>query len=216
MSDSYFQSRFPPDPRRETLWRALVRYCFQAKVAPSHTVLELGAGYGHFINNIKAARRIALEQWDGFPGYLQPGIEFHVGAVDDLQFLADNSLDFVFASNLFEHVTQEDFASVLKQLRTKLRPGGTLNLLQPNYRFAYREYFDDYTHRTVYSDVSICDFLRANAYEILDCQPRFMPLTIKSKFKVSPFLIRMYLMSPIKPMGKQMLVQARPVPPPAP
>lgn len=210
MSDGYFESRFTPDPRRETLWRALVRYYFQAKVAPSDTVLELGAGFGHFINNIQAARRAALDQWEGFLKYLKPGIESHVGAVTDLNFVADNSVDFVMASNLFEHVSQEDFASVLKQLRTKLRSGGTLNLLQPNYRFAYREYFDDYTHRTVYSDVSMVDFLRANGYEILDCQPRFLPLTIKSRLPVSPFLLRMYLLSPVKPLGKQMLVQARP------
>ena len=210
MSSTYFEARFVPDPRRETLWRALVRYYFQAQVDPSHTVLELGAGYGHFINNIAAARRIALDQWEELPRHLRPGVECQVGAVTELGFIADRALDFVFASNLFEHLPQEDLASVLEQLRIKLRPGGTINLLQPNYRFAYREYFDDYTHRTVYSDVSICDFLRANSYEVIDCKPRFMPLTIKSRFKVSTFLIRMYLLSPVKPLGKQMLVRARP------
>ncbi|MBI2685003.1 MAG: class I SAM-dependent methyltransferase [Acidobacteria bacterium] len=210
MSDTYFESRFTPDPRRETLWRALIEYHFQSLIGPSDTVLELGAGYGHFINNVKAARRIALDQWDRFPNFLQPGIEAHVGEVNDLTFIEDHSLDFVFASNLFEHVSQEDFASVLAQLRQKLRPGGTFSVLQPNYRFAYREYFDDYTHRTVYSDLSICDFLQANAYEVLDCHPRFMPLTIKSRLKVSPLLIRLYLALPIRPMGKQMFVRARP------
>jgi hypothetical protein len=33
---------------------------------------------------------------------------------------------------------------------------------------------------------------------------------LKSRLKVSPLLIRMYLLSPFKPLGKQMLVQARP------
>jgi hypothetical protein len=99
--------------------------------------------------------------------------------------------------------------SVLHQLKKKLKSGGTLTLLQPNYRFAYREYFDDYTHVTVYSDIGICDFLNANGFEVIECQPRFMPLTIKSRFKVSPLLIRAYLLSPIKPMGKQMLIRAR-------
>lgn len=68
----------------------------------------------------------------------------------DLEFLKPSSVNFVFASNLFEHVTQEAFASVLQQLKNALAPGGTLNILQPNYYYAYREYFDDYTHRTVF------------------------------------------------------------------
>lgn len=210
MSDAYFETRFTPDSRREALWQALINYHFQAQVDPSHTVLELGAGFGHFINNIKAARRIALDQWDGFPAYLKPGIEPHVGSVSDLSFLEDNSVDFVLASNLFEHVPQESFASVLNQLKAKLRSGGTINLLQPNYRFAFREYFDDYTHTTIYSDISLTDFLGANGFNVLHSEPRFMPLTIKSRFPVSSFLIKMYLMSPVKPMGKQMLIRATP------
>jgi SAM-dependent methyltransferase len=210
LSNSYFQTRFTPDPRREILWRSLVQYYFQSQIAPTSCVLELGAGYGHFINNVRAARRIAQDQWPDFMKYLAAGVESHVGPVNDLSFLADCSVDFAFASNVFEHVSQEDFAAVLKQLERKLKPGGTLTLLQPNYRYAFREYFDDYSHQTVYSHLSLCDFLQANSYEVVSCAARFMPLTLKSKFRVSPFLIRLYLMSPVKLMGKQMLVRARP------
>lgn len=211
MTDRYFETRFAEDPRREILWRTLVRHYFQSRIPADGCVLELGSGYGNFINNVRAKRRIAQDQWPEFAKHLDAGVEAHVGPVDDLSFLEDNSVDFVFASNLFEHVTQEEFASVLKQLRRKLKPGGTLTLLQPNYRYAFRDYFDDYTHKTVYSHLSICDFLHANAYEVLVCKPRFLPLTLKSRLRVSPSLIRLFLMSPVKPLGKQMLVQARPV-----
>jgi SAM-dependent methyltransferase len=175
-------------------------------------VFELGAGYGNFINNVRARRRIAQDQWPDFPKHLDPGVEPHVGPIDDLSFLENSSIDFVFASNLFEHVSQQEFAAVLKQLRQKLKPDGTITLLQPNYRYAFREYFDDYTHKTVYSHLSLCDFLQANSYEVITCKPRFLPLTLKSKLKVSPSLIRLYLLSPVKPLGKQMLVRARPLP----
>lgn len=173
-------------------------------------MLELGAGYGNFINNVRARRRIAQDQWPNFAQHLAPGVESHTGPVTDLSFLSDNSVDFAFASNLFEHISQQDFASVLAQVRRKLKPQGTLTLLQPNYRYAFREYFDDYTHITPYSHLSICDFLQANSYDIVHCVPRFLPLTLKSRLKVSPLLIRLYLLSPFKPLGKQMLVQARP------
>jgi SAM-dependent methyltransferase len=211
LNSRYFETRFTGDPRREILWRTLVRYYFQSQIPQDGCVLELGAGYGNFINNVHARRRIAQDQWPEFVKHLDAGVESHVGSVDDLSFLDDDSVDFVFASNLFEHVSHEAFASALKQLRRKLKRSGTITLLQPNYYYAFRNYFDDYTHVTVYSHVGICDFLEANSYEVLTCEPRFLPLTLKSKLKVSPLLIRMYLRSPLKPLGKQMLIRARPL-----
>jgi hypothetical protein len=145
------------------------------------------------------------------PKYAQPGVETHVGSVTDLSFLQAGMVDFVFASNLFEHITQNELACVLRQLNSKLSKRGLLCLVQPNYRYAYKEYFDDYTHITVYSHLTMCDFLCARGYEIVECIPRFMPLTVKSRLKISPALIWMYLHSPLKPMGKQMLIVARPV-----
>jgi len=205
----YFQSRFTLDPRRELLWQTLYRFYFSRLIAPCDCVLELGSGYGHFINQVVAHKRIAVDQWPRFPGYLQAGIEAHVADVRDLSFLEPRTVNFVFASNLFEHVSQDDFASVLAQLKRVLADDGTLNILQPNYYYAYRKYFDDYTHRTIYTHTSICDFLAANGYEVIECRPRFLPLTVKSRLPVYPLLIRLYLALPWKPMGEQILIRAR-------
>ena len=207
---AYHETRFTPDARRSTLWRALWRYYFSKHILPGHCVIDLGCGYGEFVNAVVARRRIAVDVWPEFTRYLDPGVEGVVASVIDLGFLADASVDFAFASNVFEHLSQNELRSVLDQLRSKLVPGGTLNILQPNYRFASRESFDDYTHVTVYSHVSLCDFLEANRYEILEVHPRFMPLTIKSRLPVSALMIRLYLASPIKPFGGQMLIRARP------
>jgi hypothetical protein len=111
---------------------------------------------------------------------------------------------------LFEHISQADLAKVLSALRAKLSARGELTILQPNYRYAYREYFDDYTHVSVWSHISLADFLTANDYEVIEVRPRFLPLTVKSRLPVSPLLIAAYLKSPFKPMGKQMLLRARP------
>lgn len=208
--EGYHASRFVADPRRDVLWQSLWRYRFSAMVAADDCVLDLGAGYGSFINTVVARRRIAVDAWEGLPAHLAPGIEYHVGSVTDLGFLDDGAVDFAFASNLFEHLTQQDFASVLGTLHAKLSPRGTLTILQPNYRYAFREYFDDFDHKAVYSHVSLADFLDANGYHVFVTEPRFMPLSVKSRLPVTPFLIRAWLASPFKPIGKQMLVRARP------
>lgn len=207
--EMYFKTRFVEDVQRNVLWQTLCRYYFNHRINPDDCVLELGAGYACFINAVVAKRRIAVDSWDGFTKHLVSGVEGHVGDVTDLGFLKPSSVNFVFASNLFEHVSQEAFALVLQQMKTALASGGTLNILQPNYYYAYREYFDDYTHRTVYTHKSICDFLEAYGYKVMECHPRFLPLTVKSRLPVSPILIRLYLSLPWKPMGKQMFIRAR-------
>lgn len=210
MTSAYHNTRLEHDPKRQTVWRALWRYHFRHLIGADDCVLDLGCGYGDFINNVVARRRIGLDSWDGISQHLAPGVEPVVANVTDLGGFSDGSIDFAFASNLFEHITQADFVTVLDGLRAKLSAGGTLNIVQPNYRYAYREYFDDYTHIAVYSHISLTDLLRANGWDVIDVRPRFLPLTVKSRLPVTPALIGLYLRSPIKPMGKQMLVRAAP------
>lgn len=206
----YHGSRLPDDPRRAVLWQSLWRHYFRKKVRPTDCVLDLGSGYGNFINVVTAARRIAVDAWPGFPAYLAPGIEYAVGPVTELDFISDGTVDFAFASNLFEHLTKAEFSSVLIHLRNKLAVDGTLTIIQPNYRYAFRNYFDDFDHKTIFSHISLPDFLVANGYEVIQVSPRFMPLSIKGRLPVAPWLIRAWLTSPVRPFGKQMLVQARP------
>ncbi|MEA3049496.1 MAG: hypothetical protein QOG84_1332 [Sphingomonadales bacterium] len=210
MSNGYHDTRLAFDPRRETVWKALWRYHFRHVVPADGCVLDLGCGYGDFINQVEAKRRIALDSWEGFPAHLGPGIEPIVGSVTDLGAIDEASVDFAFASNLFEHLSQADFAAALAALRPKMTARGSLAILQPNWRHAFREYFDDYTHVSVYSHISLVDFLEANGWEVMEVRPRFLPLTVKSRLPVWPPLIGAYLKSPVKPLGKQMLVRARP------
>jgi SAM-dependent methyltransferase len=205
----YHATRFAEAKKRAVLWRTLWRVCFSRLVGPQDAVLDLGAGYGSFINEVKARRRVALDQWPGVLDHLAPGVEGVVAAATDLSALADASIDVVFASNLFEHLTKEDFAASLREIRRVLAPRGRLIIVQPNYAYAYREYFDDYTHVSVWTHVSLADFLTANGFAIEDLRARFLPLTIKSRLPVSPLLIAAYLKSPWKPLAKQMLVAAR-------
>lgn len=209
---AYHQTRLPYDEKRRTLWSALWKFHFSKYIAQSDCVLELGSGYADFINNVRARRRIALDSWPGFLDHIAKEVEGHVVDVTDLSFVEPDSVDFAFASNVFEHLSKDALSMVLGQLRQKLTRRGRLAILQPNYRYAFKEYFDDYTHVAVYSDESLCDFLAAHGYEVLERYPRFMPLTIKNrKMIVSESLIRLYLSLPVKPLGKQMLIVARPV-----
>jgi hypothetical protein len=209
-SGEYHAARLPADARRDVLWQALWRYYFSRRIAPGDCVLDLGAGHGSFINAVVARRRIAVDAWPGFAAHLAPGVEAVVGPVTELDALPGSEVDYAFASNLFEHLTQAELAQLLRGLAPKLSARGTLTLVQPNWRHAMAAYFDDYTHVSIWSDVSMADFLAAQGWEVMEVRPRFLPLTIKSRLPVWPLLIAAYLASPIKPMAGQMLIRARP------
>ena len=210
MPEGYHETRFGEEERRNVLWRTLWDAYFSKRIKPEDCVLDIGAGYGQFINNVSARRRIAIDAWAGMPAHLDPGVEAIIGDAAELSAIDDGSVDYAFASNIFEHLSQEKVAAVLAALKRKLSPKGVLTILQPNYAYAYREYFDDYTHCSVWSHISLADFLQVNGVDVLESRPRFLPLTIKSRLPVSPLLIKLYLLSPVKPLGKQMLFVAKP------
>jgi SAM-dependent methyltransferase len=209
VTSAYHKVRLRHQGKRSVVWAALWRYYFRHRIDATDTVLDLGCGYGDFINHVIAKRRIALDLWPEFVTHIGPGIETLVASLTDLSALEDGTIDYAFASNVVEHVTKDEFASLLACLKTKLSARGRLTLIQPNYRYASAEYFDDYTHISIWSHVSLADFLTANGYEVIEIRPRFLPLTVISRIPVFPPLIGLYLISPFKPLGKQMLLSAR-------
>jgi SAM-dependent methyltransferase len=173
-------------------------------------VLELGAGYCDWINNVRAARRVALDIRPDLPAFAAPGVEPVVlDASVGLQSLGPSSFDVVLASNVLEHFAPDIAATVVDGVRMLLRPGGRFVIVQPNFRYAWRHYFDDYTHRSVFTDVSLPAMLRANGFRVLEVRRKFLPYSLQgARVPITRFLVSAYLRSPIKPMAGQMLVVA--------
>jgi ubiquinone/menaquinone biosynthesis C-methylase UbiE len=170
--------------------------------------VEIGSGRCEFINASTAQTRYAIDIWPEMPLHAEKGVSTHVGSATKLFFLDRDSVDAVFASNVVEHLTREQFEQVLDESWRVLRKGGKLVLLQPNFRYAFRRYFDDYTHVSIWTHLSLSDYLESRGWTLDDVQGRFLPLTVESPLPVSRFLIWLYLRSPIKPLAGQMLLVA--------
>ena len=207
---SYHIAHLVEDPRRARVWKAVAQH-LAAHVAPGAHVVELGAGYCDWINNVRASRRVAVDAWPEFAAHTASGVEPVVLDISNgLQSLGDASFDVVLASNLLEHFDPDAAAEVVSGVANLLRPGGRFILIQPNFRYAWRRYFDDYTHRSIFTDVSLPALLRARGFRIIDVKPRFVPYSMQgARMPIAGWLVKAYLMSPFKPAAGQMLVIAQ-------
>jgi SAM-dependent methyltransferase len=206
----YHTAHLPEDPARAVVWKVVADHLANW-VPPDARVLEIGAGYCEWINHVAAARRVAVDIWPDVARYAGPGVETRVLDVSrDLPTLGTAVFDVVLASNILEHFEPGVAASVVDDIGRVLDAGGRLVIIQPNFRYAARHYFDDYTHRSVFTDVSLPNMLRAHGFAIDRVEPRFLPYSMRgTKLPIRPWIVRAYLRSPFKPMAGQMLVIAR-------
>lgn len=207
LEDRYHQVRFPYDPRREAVWKVLCRY-LQRWVFEDEGLVELGAGYGEFSRHIRAARKWAVDRNPELARYWGDNVTPLIQSALDPLPLAGRTAATVFASNFFEHFTIEEGAAILSEARRVLRSGGRLIAVQPNFRLEPRRYFDDYTHKTAFTDNGFSDFLRASGWRVIHSEPRFVPFTMKSKLPTAEWLVRLYLSLPVRPLAGQFLVVA--------
>jgi SAM-dependent methyltransferase len=210
--DAYFKVRFPFDPRRELVWREVCHFFQKRYIPASARILDLGAGYCSFINNIRGREKHALDQSSIITDFANPDVVTHVQSCTALDSFPDNAFDVVFASNIFEHLSREDLWHTLRDLRRMLGPAGRLLVLQPNFTYCFREYFHDYTHLQIFTHESLADILEASGFEVKAVLPRFLPVNMKSRMALRlpklHLITRLYLHLPFKPLAGQMLVVA--------
>ncbi len=205
---AYFATRLAHDPRRESLWAHLTPYLAKY-VPPDAAVLELGAGYCYFINRVHAARRVAVDSSPDLLRWKGSSVEAHVSdALEYLRTAEAEQFDFVFASNFFEHFEWPQLNEMLRLLHRAIRPGGRLAIIQPNFRLVPGRYFDDYTHRAIFTDVSVRDWLASGGFRVIKLVPRFLPFTVKSAAGRLTFLVPLYLRLPFRPFAGQMFAVA--------
>jgi SAM-dependent methyltransferase len=195
-----YRHRFSSDfelKRKEMIWRVLCQHFFQRYVESSDTVLDLGAGYCEFLNNIDCSHRIAVDLNPEIDAYATRGTRIIKTSCTDLSEVESGSVDVVFASNIFEHLpNKEAFIQCLEEIRRVLRNGGRLLILQPNIRVLGGKYWDFVDHHLPLTDRTLVEALGLVGLVIVEVRPRFLPYTTKSRLPQHPLFVRLYLMFP--------------------
>jgi ubiquinone/menaquinone biosynthesis C-methylase UbiE len=195
--------------QKNAIWKTLCKHFFDREIGADKVVLDLACGYGEFITNIKARRKLAVDLNPDVRRFLGSDIEFFETPATDLSPIADDSVDVVFTSNFFEHLrTKEDLDLVLSEIRRVLRKGGRLIAMGPNIKYLAAQYWDFYDHYLPLSHLSLEEGFVQAGFGIEKVIARFLPYTTRSALPKASFLIQVYLHLPIAwpILGKQFLV----------
>ncbi|MHA6236538.1 class I SAM-dependent methyltransferase [Pseudomonas fluorescens group sp. PF-69] len=198
-------------PRKNAIWKVICGSFIQKYVKSTDTVVDVACGYGEFLNNIKAKRKIAVDLNPDAKSFLSPEIEFNLCKATELSSLIKNTADVVFTSNFLEHLpdkrTLDEF---LDEVKLALKPGGKYIILGPNLRYLPGQYWDFYDHHLGLTHLSLSEALQLKGFKITTCIDKFLPFTTQGALPTHPLLVKIYLSFPFawKLLGKQFYIVA--------
>lgn len=135
------------------------------------SVLEVGAGHGHFLRAAAAAGMITdgIEPSDDFRSKLRDsGIDVSSEEVPPIN-RADQSYDLVNASMVLENLpTSREAGEFACEAYRVLKPGGIISLIFPDYMAWGRFFFDEhYTHSFVTTEERVRHLLTCQGFELI-------------------------------------------------
>ncbi len=191
---------------RNSTWIEISKFLEKYFPRNVKTVVEIGAGRCSWINSVRAPHRFAVDISEIVYESVENDVSPIVGDVTDLSNFKNDSVDVVLASNLFEHLHIIDVEKTLGEIHRILENNGRLIILQPNFKYAQKEYFDDYTHITIFNDTGFSELLGVSGFNIIKRWKRLVPFSFKSSpISVPKFIVWVYLRFPIRPFAKQMV-----------
>ncbi len=196
---------------RQKIWRVLIDDFFQELLGTDAAVLDLGCGYGEFINQISAREKFGMDLNPDSAAMLACGVKFFRQDCSQTWPLPDNTLDAVFTSNFFEHLPDKaTLGRTLEQARRCLKPGGRLVALGPNIKYLPGAYWDFWDHYLPLTELSLSEGLRNRGFNVESCDARFLPYTMASGLQYPLLFLRVYLRFSVawRFFGKQFLVIA--------
>ncbi|MBV5317440.1 MAG: class I SAM-dependent methyltransferase [Desulfobulbaceae bacterium] len=209
-----YKIRFTDDqiPRKNAIWQVICHDYLQKFINPTDTVVDIACGFGEFLNNIKAEKKIAVDLNPDAKLFLNPEIEFYQCMATKLSSVVVNgSADIVFSSNFLEHLPdKKTLDEFLDQVLVSLKPCGKYIILGPNLRYLPGKYWDFYDHHLGLTHLSLTEALQLKGFNIEVCIDRFLPYTTQGALPTHPFLVKAYLKCPMawKFLGKQFLIVA--------
>ena len=192
---------------RQEMWKELVVSYFQQFVSENDVIVDIPCGYGEFSMHIKAKTKIGIDLNPDSKKYLSKDVQFIQSSSDNLKLKA-NSVDVIFVSNYFEHISHPVLHNTLLEFHRVLKTNGKVMVLQPNIRFITNDYWMFFDHINPVDDRALDEIFEICGMKLVKKIEKFLPYTTKSRLPNHRWLIKLYLKVPLiwKIFGKQSFI----------
>ncbi len=197
---------------RNRVWKILVNQFFSKWISTSDHILDLGCGYGEFINNVNCKVRHAMDLNPKTKSLLKKDIIFHEQDCSESWSIEDGSLDVIFTSNFFEHLPcKQSLDLTVAEITKALKPGGKIIAMGPNIAVLKGTYWDFWDHHVALSEASLKELFEIHNLKTLQTFTKFLPYNMVRVKQKPLLLISLYLKFPAlwKLYGKQFLIFAQ-------
>jgi ubiquinone/menaquinone biosynthesis C-methylase UbiE len=205
--EKIYNKRFGNTAKRTRVWKVLVKYFFLKYFKENDTVLDIGGGYCEFINSIKCKKKYVLDINPDIKKYANRDVTVLLAKSTKIP-LKKETVDKIFISNFFEHITREDIIKTIIEMKRVLRKDGEIVTMHPNIRFLQKDFWRFFDHITPIDDRALEEIFAIYDFLLEKKILKFLPYTMSGERSTPLVLLKIYLHFPIlwKIFGKQSLL----------
>ncbi len=179
----------------------LIKYLIdKAGLKQNQKILELGCGRGDFIVEFK---KNGLEAFgvdlSNYSENFFPELNFSkVDMTKEKLPFEDNYFDVIYSKSFIEHFYYPE--KVFEEAYRVLKPGGVIITLTPEWKYIFKSFYDDFTHRVPFTQESLKDIHLINNFKLVSVESFIqLPILFEKTFLSSLFLIASFLTRVIVP-----------------
>lgn len=160
----------------------MIKYLIEKYSIPEKSkILELGCGRGEFLNEFYKNKMLSYGiDISNYAEKKYPYLE--ISSVDMLKKslpFPDNSFDVIYSKSFVEHFYYPE--KIFEEAYRVLKKGGIIITLTPEWKYYYKTFYEDYTHRTPFTKLSLRDIHLINNFKNFEVE----------SFRQLPFMWKM-------------------------
>lgn len=153
------------------------------KIQNNSSILDLGCGRGEFLNEFinNGMKGYGVDISD-FAIEFCPKAKINVIDIEKEKIpYPDNTFDVVYSKSFVEHFHYPE--KIFNEIYRVLKPGGIIITLTPEWQYIYRSFFEDFTHRTPFTRISLKNIQEMSGFKDIKVESfKQLPIIFKNNF----------------------------------
>ena len=171
--------------------KKLINYLFNRfKMSKNQKILELGCGRGEFLNEfVKCGLEVHGVDISDYSEQFFSELNFKKVDMENEKLpYQDNYFDFIYSKSFIEHFYYPE--KIFKEAYRVLKPGGMIITLTPEWKYIYKSFYEDFTHRVPFTKVSLKDIHSMNNFNSINVESFIqLPILFEKNFISKIYLI---------------------------